>query len=151
NHHRVEQRGRGVMGQRDEQGEAQREPEAGGTPSPFSPQAVREMPERNLTGNAGKAYEPERPCRLGGAEAGLNQIARLMHLDGVPGIERAEVAERDPPEAPGGEGAQEGPIGAGPEWIDNVRGRVRCRRVRGLRRAVRVEAEVFGALAHEEA
>ena len=62
-------------------------PSAADGPDPFPADAVGEVAERDLPGNADQADEAQRPRRDGRAEADLHQVLGLVHLHRVPGVE----------------------------------------------------------------
>ena len=100
-YHQIEERGRRMLAHGQQQPVGAHEADARQRPHPFASDPVGEVAERDLADDAGEADEPERAGRHRGREADLHQIFRLVHLHGVPGDERAEVAEHDPPEAAG--------------------------------------------------
>ncbi len=72
-----------------------------------------------------------------------------MDLHGVPDIKPAGVTKCDEPEPRGVQRARQRPVGRSPHRIDNVRDRFGLR-VRGRAAAIRLQADVFRALAQKE-
>jgi hypothetical protein len=76
--------------------------------------------EPDLSDDAEEPHEPQRKRRPRGVEADLQQVLRLMDLDHVPGEERAEEPDEEPPEARGADRARERPVDRGPRVVDDV-------------------------------
>jgi len=83
------------------------------------------MTERDLTRDCDKADETKRPSRLAWRETDIDQIFRLMDLDGIPGKQPAKITGRQPPKSLGAERSCERPINRGPSAVDDVRGVMR--------------------------
>jgi hypothetical protein len=49
------------------------------------------MAEGDLTRNCDKAHQPKRPSRFARRETDLDQVFRLVDLDGIPGKQTAEI------------------------------------------------------------
>jgi len=73
-----------------------------------------------LTWNRDQIHQPERPRCLGRPEADLDQIFRLMDLDGIPGEQSGEIADSEPPEAPRSQRPPERLIDRGPGTVHDV-------------------------------
>ena len=82
------------------------------------------------------------------AEADVEKIFGLVNLHRVPDVQSAEIAERYPPEARGADRAAEGPVDAGPIGIDDIGYRLARGRRCGV--AIRLEPDIFGALAQQQ-
>src|SRR4029453_16489712 len=112
-------------------------------PDPFTADAIGQITQTDLASDAREADQPERPGGETRLKADVDQVFRLMHLDGVPGEEPAEKAERDPPEARGADGAGERPIGGRPRRIHDVRGMRARGGISDRHVAVGTESEIF--------
>src|SRR6516164_10305328 len=79
------------------------------------------MTEPDLTWDCYEAHQTKGPSRFTRRETDLDQVFRLMNLDGIPGKQTAEIADRQPPEAPRPQRPPECPIDRRPGLVDNVR------------------------------
>ena len=147
-HHRVEQRQRRHVLEQQQGQIAADEAEIASGPHPFAPDAIGEIAEHDLAGNAGEADGPERPGGVARAEADLDEILGLMHLHGVPAEQAREIGDGNPPEARRAHGARQGPVNGRPGVVDNVG----ARRVRGVGGAVAIrrKADVLRPVAQQQ-
>ena len=122
--HQIEQQRRRGAAKSDEAEVADHKAEIADHPDPFAPDPIGQMAEGNLTGNRDKAHQTERPSRLVSPEADLDQVFRLMDLDGIPGKQRPEIAGGQPPEAPCAERPPECPIDRRPGMVHDVLGAI---------------------------
>src|SRR5205085_7156796 len=109
-------------------------------PDPFTADPVRQMPECDLAGNGDEPDQAQRPGRLAGPEARLDQVFGLMHLDRIPREQAAEIGQREPPEPGRRDCPPEGPVDRGPGMIHDVVALLRYRR-RGA--AIGFETEIL--------
>ena len=100
------------------------------------------MTEADLPGHGDEAHQPQRPGCLAGAEADLDQVFGLVHLHRVPGEQRAEIGERDPPEPRGAQRPAERPVDCRPGMVDDVGVAAGNGLVR--RHPIRLEPQILG-------
>src|SRR6516162_3859245 len=93
-------------------------------PYPFASDPVRQMAERDLTGNCHQTYRSERPGSLARRETDLDQILRLMDLDRIPGEQTTEIAGGDPPKAARPQRSPERPVNRRPGVVHDVCGTI---------------------------
>src|SRR6516164_5874978 len=106
------------------------------------------MTERDLTGNCYEAHQTKRPSRFTRRETDLDQVFRLMDLDGIPGKQTAKITDGQAPEAPRPQRPPERPIDRCPGLVDNVL------RVIGGRIArdepIRTKPDIFGPVLEQQ-
>src|SRR5438270_12698832 len=100
------------------------------------------MAERDLSRHAREADKAERPGGVLAAEADLDEIARLVHLHGVPGEKRAGITDRAPPEGRRAERRRERPVAAAR--------RVGRRAARRRRIAIGMKTDLLRPRAHQQ-
>src|SRR6516225_6575008 len=117
-------------------------------PDPFASDAVRQMTERDLTGNCYEAYQTKGPSCFTRRKTDLDQVFRLMDLDGIPGKQTAEIADRQPPEAPRLQRPPECPIDRRPGLVDNVRRVIAGRTARND--PIGTKPDIFGPVLEQQ-
>src|SRR5436190_670521 len=95
------------------------------------------MPTRLTMPSAHAACSGETPISI--------RYLGLMNLHGIPGVEDAEVAERDPPEPRGAHRARQGPGHRCPRAVDDVAGGGAPARVGRRRVAIGMKPDVLRA------
>src|SRR5439155_23231702 len=90
-------------------------------PDPFAADAVGEMAEIDLAGNAEQADDAKGPDADAGREADVEQEFGLVHLHRVPDVQPGEIAGRDPPAPRGAERKLQCPVGIAPKRTDDGR------------------------------
>ena len=147
--HQIEPEHRRIVAQHEQRQKADHKAQIADRPHPFPADPIGKMAERDLAGHADQTDQPERPGRAVGRKADLLQVFRLVHLHRVPGVQRTEIPQRQPPEPRGAHGAPQRPVGRGPNRVDDIG---RARRRRRIRHAVpiRPQAQILRPLAQQQ-
>src|SRR5215469_2578477 len=146
--HRIEQCRSWRGSQSDQRQIADHEAQISDHPDPFSPYPVGQMTQRDLTRYRYKAHQSQRPSSLTRLDPDIDQIFRLVNLDGIPRIKAAEIAAGQPPKPPGAQCPSERPIDSGPGVVYHVRSVAGGLTARD--QTIRTKAHLFGAVLEQQ-
>src|ERR1700722_20925076 len=102
------------------------------------------MTEPDLARYAGEADGTERPGCDGRAEPDLHEVLGLMHLHCIPGEQRAEISQCNPPEPACAHGTAKRPVNGDPGRVNNIGASAGVGRIVRGAVAIRFEPYVLG-------
>jgi len=117
-------------------------------PYPFASDPVGEVAEQDLAGDAEQANHAQRPGGQARTETDVQKILGLVNLHRIPGVQSAEIAQRQPPEPRGPERPRQGPVDSRPFRIDDIGDRPHRRAGRDV--AVRLKPNSSGRLPQQQ-